>query len=211
MNKGDYTSALREFLKAQELIPEDPYLQNDLGLVYMAKDRLDLAIDHFSRAVEIKPDYAPAKNALGTTYLKKRDWDRAIRIFKELTEDLLYATPHYPHANLGWAYYNKGEYALSLQHYRKSLELKSDFVVAQRGLGRACLAMGKNSEALKVLEDAVQSHPLIPELHFDLGKAYEFSRDYGSALRCYRRVVELAPEGRLAEKAEAEAAKIRRL
>ena len=29
--QGDYTSALREFLKAEALYPDDPFLQNDLA------------------------------------------------------------------------------------------------------------------------------------------------------------------------------------
>jgi tetratricopeptide (TPR) repeat protein len=30
--RGDYTSALRELLKSEALYPEDPFLQNDLGI-----------------------------------------------------------------------------------------------------------------------------------------------------------------------------------
>ncbi|MGB2688779.1 MAG: tetratricopeptide repeat protein, partial [Desulfobacterales bacterium] len=41
--QGDYTSALRELLKAEALYPDDPFLQDDLGLTYKAKKRLDLA------------------------------------------------------------------------------------------------------------------------------------------------------------------------
>ncbi len=110
MMQGNYTPALREFLKAKELYPDDHILQNDLGFTYMAKKELDLAIVHFKKAVALKPDFAPAKNNLGSAYLAKKDWDTAIECFKEITKDLLYATPHYPLSNLGWAYYNKKDY-----------------------------------------------------------------------------------------------------
>ena len=111
--QGDYTSALREFLKAEKLYSNDPYLHYDLGLTYKAKNKPDLAVKHFEKAIEMKPDYAPAKNALGTVYLDKKEWDTAIQYFKEITGNLLYATPFLPLSNIGWAYYNKKEYPLA--------------------------------------------------------------------------------------------------
>jgi len=110
MQQRDFSSALREFLKAEKIYSKDPLLQNDFGLAYMAKGRLDLAVKHFKKAVKLKPDYAPARNNLGTAYLAKKEWDVAIACFKEIVDDVLYATPHYPLTNLGWAYYNKQEY-----------------------------------------------------------------------------------------------------
>lgn len=107
MAQGNYTAALREFLKAEKFYGEDRHLHNDLGLTYMAKEKLELAIGHFKKAIELSPDYGPARNNLGTAYLAKKDWNAAIVTFKALTEDILYATPHYPLSNLGWAYYNK--------------------------------------------------------------------------------------------------------
>ena len=34
MEQKDYTSALKQFLQAEKLYPDDPFLQNDLGLAY---------------------------------------------------------------------------------------------------------------------------------------------------------------------------------
>ena len=144
-NQGDYTSALKQFLEAEELYPDDAFLQNDLGLTYKAKKRLDLAVKHFNRALEIKPDYAPAKNNLGAVYLEKKEWDTAIKYFKEVTENMLYTTPQLALANLGWAYYNKKEYGLSETYYRKALDLDPKFINALRGLGLTYIAMGSVS------------------------------------------------------------------
>ena len=103
----NYTEALKEFLKAESLYPDDPFLQNDLGLTYKAKKKPELAITHFKKALALKPDYAPAKNNLGTVYLDIGEWDEAIKYFKEVAGNLVYASPHVPLSNLGWAYYNK--------------------------------------------------------------------------------------------------------
>ena len=209
MGQGDYTAALREFLKAKKLYAKDPYLQNDLGLTYMAMEKTDLAIDHFKKAVEIKPDYAPAKNNLGTAYLAQKKWDDAIACFKEITGDLLYATPHYPLSNLGFAYYNKKEYRLAEKYYQDALKIEPGFVIALRGLGKTYIAMGKFAEAVAVFEKAAKNSPRFAEIYFDLADAYRITNDYKKALDAYRKIVELAPDSPLAVEARKEAGKIR--
>ncbi len=208
--RGDYTSALRELLKAEALYPEDPFLQNDLGLTYKAKKRLDLAAKHFQKALEIKPDYAPAKNNLGTVYLDKKEWDTAINYFKEVSENMLYATPHIAMANLGWAYYNKKEYTLAETYYLKALDLEPEFINAQRGLGLTYIAMGRIDEASEILERAVKNYPKVALLYDDLARVYVLSHDYEKALDAYHKVIELAPDSSMAREAEKAAQRIKR-
>ena len=209
MGQGDYTAALREFLKAEKLYSKDPYLQNDLGLAYMAKEKVDLAINHFKKAVEIKPDYTPAKNNMGTAYLAQKKWDDAIACFKEITGDLLYATPHYPLSNLGWAYYNKKEYNLAEKYYKDALKIEPRFAIALSGLGKTYIATGRISEAIAALEKAVKNSPNSAELYLDLADAYRLSREYKKALDAYSKVIELAPDSPLAARAQKEMARIK--
>jgi tetratricopeptide (TPR) repeat protein len=208
MGQGDYTAALREFLEAEKLYDRDPYLQNDLGLVYMAKGKPAIAIDHFKKAIEIKPDYTPAKNNLGTAYLAQKKWDNAIACFKGITGDLLYATPHYPLSNLGWAYYNKKEYRLAEKYYQDTLKIEPEFAIALRGLGKTYIAMGRIPEAVTILEKAARNSPRFAELYFDLANAYTLSRKYKKALDAYNKVLELAPNSPLAVEAQKKAEKI---
>ncbi|OEU67289.1 MAG: hypothetical protein BBJ57_06400 [Desulfobacterales bacterium PC51MH44] len=211
LKKRDYTSALKEFLKAEALYPDDPYLQNDLGLTYKAKKKFDLAAKHFKKALEIKPDYGPAKNNLGTVYLDKKQWDTAISYFKEVAGNLLYATPHLPLSNLGWAYYNKKEYTLAEKFYLDALEIEPKFIKALRGLGLTYIALGRDSEAVATFERAVKNYPQIAQLYCDLAGAYTLSRDYEKALNAYNKVIELAPDSALARKARKDAQRIRNL
>ena len=50
-----FTPALRELQKAEDLYADDHILQNDLGLVYLQKGKLDLALTHLKKAVALKP------------------------------------------------------------------------------------------------------------------------------------------------------------
>lgn len=194
IREGDYTKALSKLLEAEKLYNKDPHLQYDLGLVYMAKGKIDMAIDCFKKAVEIKPDYTPAKNSLGAAYLAQKRWNDAISCFKEITEDLLYVTPHYPLSNLGWAYYNKKEYDLAEKYYKDALKIEPKFAIALNGLGKTYLATGRISEAIAAFEKAVKNSPNSAELYLDLADAYRLSREYKKALNAYNKVIEIAPD-----------------
>jgi len=211
MHQGDFSSALREFLKAEKIYSKDPHLQFDLGYAYMAKDRLDLAVKHFKKAVKLKPDYAEARNNLGTAYLAKKEWNKAIECFKEIVDDVLYATPHYPLTNMGWAYYNKQEYELAEKYFLDALKLEPDFIMAVLGLGRNYMAMGRPVDAAAILEKAVKKYPRSAELYFYLAKAYSLSGDYKKAVSAYNKVIELVPDSPLAIKAQKEAEEIKNL
>jgi Tfp pilus assembly protein PilF len=209
IREGDYTKALRKLLEAEKLYNKDPHLQYDLGLVYMAKERLDLAIHHFKKAVEIKPDYTPAKNSLGAAYLAQKKWDDAIACFKEITGDLLYVTPHYPLSNMGWAYYNKKEYDLAKKYYKDALRIEPKFAIALSGLGKTYIATGRISKATAAFEKAIKNSPNSAELYLDLADAYRLSREYKKAFDAYSKVIELAPDSPLAVDAQKEMARIR--
>ncbi len=209
--QGNYTGALKEFLKAESLYPDDPFLQNDLGLTYKAKKKPDLAIIHFKKALALKPDYVSVKNNLGTVYLDIGEWDVAIEYFKEVAESLVYASPHLPLSNLGWAYYNKKAYEHAEEYYLEALETAPKFINALRGLGLTYMAMGMFPEGVEILESAVKEYPRMALLYFDLGTAYTLLNDYESALNAYKKVDELAPKSALARQAEKAVQKIKHL
>jgi len=198
---GDHTTALRYLLEAEEAYPNDHILQNYLGQVYLAKNKPGEAIRHFEKAIEMKSDYAVAKNNLGVVYLTQKDWDKAIDVFEELTGDLLYATPHYPLSNLGYAYYQKKQFAQSERYYKEALEVEPNYPPALRGLGRTYLAMGRNAEAVAALSAAIEQYPEFAGAYYDLGRAYIKRKDYRKAKAAFQKVVQLEPDSDLGRSA----------
>ena len=199
---GDYTTALKYLLDAENLYPNDHILQNYLGQVYLAKGKPDLAVKHFKNALTLKSDYAVAKNNLGVAYLEEEKWDDAIAVFKEVTSDLLYATPHYPLSNIGFAYYKKKNFKESEKYYLDALALESNFPPALRGLGRTYVAMGKGAEAVAALSAATDLYPEFAEAYYDLGEAYVLLKNIPKAKAAYERVVQLKPASPEAQEAK---------
>ncbi len=200
--QGDYTTALRELLDAEKKIPDNPYLQNDLGLIFMAKKRPDLAEEHFKKAVKLKPDYIPAKNNLGTAYLKQKKWDQAIKIFKSISGNLLYATPHYPLSNMGWAYIGKKEYKPAEKNFSLALKLKPNFIQAIHGLATVFIKTGRNYSAIKLLLAKIKNDPGAVILHKDLAKAYEMTQQFSKAKKSWMDIISIAPKSPLAMEAK---------
>jgi type IV pilus assembly protein PilF len=190
---GDYTTALKYLLEAEELNKNDHILQYYLGLAYFAKGSADEAIRHFKTALRLKPDYASAKNSLGVVYLSLEEWDKAIAVFKELEGEILYATPHYPLANLGYAYYRKKDYKQAEIYYQKALKLEPNHPPALLGLGRTYLALGRVPEAVAALSGAIDLYPEMVDAHYELGRAYMMLRDYRKAKAAFQMTVRLAP------------------
>ncbi|MCP4688987.1 MAG: tetratricopeptide repeat protein, partial [Desulfobacterales bacterium] len=154
--------------------------------------------------IELKPDFAVAKNNLGTAYIAHEEWDLAIEVLESIFEDLFYATPHYPHANMGWAYFNKRDFAEAEKHYLQALEIEPNFSVALRGLGRTYMRQGKNEEAVKTLGKAVKLSPgpAKGEAYLLLAKAYIANGENYKAREALHQVMTIAPDTRLAAEAE---------
>ncbi|MBF0242717.1 MAG: tetratricopeptide repeat protein [Desulfamplus sp.] len=197
MAEGNYTSALNEFLKAEKLIPTDPYLHNDLGLTYMAKKRFDLAETHFKKAIELNPEYIPAQNNLGSAYLKQQKWELAIECFKAISDNLLYATPHYPLSNLGWAYLGKRDTNLAKEHFLMALEAEPNFINAIHGLATTYIETSELQAAFNLLTDAINKNDgkgaIVSILYADMARVYEANRQFDKAKESWQKVVDIAP------------------
>jgi type IV pilus assembly protein PilF len=202
MRQGDYTSALRELTEAEKLDPDDAFTQHDLGLCFREKHRMDEALAHLNKAVSLKPSYTPARNSLGRVYLEVGQIDKAIAIFKEISKDALYATPHFPLANLGLAYYKKGDYTTALEYYHKALKLEPNFVFALHGVGATYLAMKNGRLALEYLGRALKLAPKVAQIHFEYAEANLLMGNTAQARISYENAIDMAsPESEVAAKA----------
>jgi tetratricopeptide (TPR) repeat protein len=206
-----YQDALREFLKAEELYSNDYLLHDDLGRVYLALGEHQLAIKHFKKSLQINPEYTPARNNLGNAYAVTKNWDKAVEQYKIAAKSLLYATRHYPLANIGFVYYQQKKYDLAKNYYRESLKVKRDYVGAMHGLGRTYMATGRVADAIDILKKAIDLVPEAAFVNFDMGNAYRMNREYRKAVYFYNKAAELQPDSELADKALEEARKIENL
>jgi type IV pilus assembly protein PilF len=193
LQRGESTSALREYLEAEKLNPDDASVQFGLGSALNAKGRFQDGLQHYRKALEIDPKYTEAHNALGSTYLELGEWDNAIREFEITLKDYLYLTPFFVENNLGWAYYKKGDLPGAIEHYRKALSMKPDFGLAYYNLGLAYKDNKQTEEAIAAIRSAIFLVPNLLDAHLQLGILSFNAGIRDQARKAFEEVVRLAP------------------
>ncbi len=103
-----------------------------MGLVYAKLGRLDEAIRQWLKALSIDPTFLIARYNLVRAYLNKKDYNNAILQLKTIIEqspkeEKAYNIP-------GIIYWTLGQYKLAETAFKKALEIKSDYKMAQLNL-----------------------------------------------------------------------------
>lgn len=200
-----YTSALKEFLAAEKLTPDDPKIHYLLGISYLGKGLSDMAIVEFQRALVLKPDDSEVHNYLGAIYLEKGRWDDAIASFNRALANILYDTPSLSLYNLGRTYYEKREYDLALKYYRDAAEKDPDNILMpwiEKNIGMCRLAKGDTEEALRHFQKSLTLAPSLAESHYWLGLCYQKLKRQADAAAAFQSAIRLAPESEFGRKAK---------
>ncbi|WP_319574000.1 tetratricopeptide repeat protein [uncultured Desulfobacter sp.] len=192
--QGNHTAALNKLLEAEKMAPDDPYIQNSLGLAYMGKERDDMAIQAFNKALALKPDYTEALNNLGAAYLRDEKWDIAIKTFNKVLEDITYPTPHYPLANIGWAQLAQNNYPAAQKYFLKAVREVPGFIPAIHGLAQLYIRTGQADRAIAYLNKNIRKSPGTVIFHADLAQAYEACGRIPKAIKAWQMVTQLASE-----------------
>jgi Tfp pilus assembly protein PilF len=82
--KGDHQQALLLLRSLVGTNPRDPRVRFNLGRVYFALDKLELAVGEYRKAVDLFPDYANAHYQLALAAMKLKDTRTATIAFREV-------------------------------------------------------------------------------------------------------------------------------
>ena len=199
--RNETSRALEQFLKAEEIYPDDPYLQYDLALTYDMKGALDKAEYHLKKAIELKPDYSDAYNYLGFVYFRQGKVNEAIQVYNKALENLLYLNPQDAHLNLGVAYLSLKQYEKAKAQFEEAIRLVPDFAAAYHSLGKTYEGLGQYDKARTSYEKAVEFNPDYAEAYLSLGKLLYRSGERQKAIECFDKVIRLEPGSDRAEEA----------
>lgn len=82
--KGDFKQSLEILRPLTSLYPMDPRIRYNIGKIYYATDKMDLAVVEYKKAVDIYPDYIQAHYSLGQARMKQGDRKGAAKHFREV-------------------------------------------------------------------------------------------------------------------------------
>ncbi len=150
VQQSDPQAAFQEFEAALRMDPELVEAHNALGvLLHLAFNRGDEAIVHYKQAIEGRPGFSEAKTNLANVYLDQHRYDEAIKLYEEVLNDMLYATPYIAHNNLGWAFYKKGDARKGLDQTKAAITTNPKFCLGYKNLGIINDEQGNTAEACK--------------------------------------------------------------
>lgn len=199
LNEKNLQMAFIEFQKAIETDPNDKTYYYALGYVQVEMGRLEDAVVSYKKALTIDPMYAEAYNSLGAVYGKMERWDDAINEYKKALNNPQYLTPQIAHYNLGYAYFNKGDYSSAALEFKEAAKIQPTMAMFHLWLGHAYMKLNVTSrDAIAAYEEAKRLEPGNADIYYNLGFAYLKEGMKGEALDAFKRVVELLPNSEAA-------------
>jgi type IV pilus assembly protein PilF len=198
-------AALKELLEAEKYTPDDARIHFYLGIAYQGRGLGDKAIDAFKRAVELKADYSEAHNFLGILYSNKGQWDMAIAAFNKALANIVYDTPAAALYNMGWAYYQKGDYNTAMSKYHEALTREPNTVlmpIITKNMGLASLALGQVDKAMQHFQKAIAVVPNYLESQYWLAECHVRNKNLEEAKTQFQALAKAAPESEFGLKAK---------
>jgi DNA-binding winged helix-turn-helix (wHTH) protein/TolB-like protein/Tfp pilus assembly protein PilF len=177
------------------------YLLGDYYWAKFTKENFLRAKKHFEEAIAIDPNYALAYTGLANTYSvlgvnghmpsaearpkSRAAAERAFELAPQLAET---------HLSLG-AYRMFFEWDLdgAEDHFKKAMELDSDYPVPHELLAYALRARGYHENAIAEAKRASEMDPLNLLMIADIGVCYRFARQRDQAIEVNKRVIEMDP------------------
>lgn len=143
--------------KTVNTLPNTPELIYDFAMSAERMKKLDVMEKQLRKLILIKPDYAAAYNALGYSFA-----DRNTKLIeaKSLIEKALELSPddHYILDSMAWVHYRLGNLQEAESLLKQAYATQADPEIAAH-LGEVLWKQGKQDEAIKTIEEALQQSP----------------------------------------------------
>ncbi|MDQ2871826.1 MAG: tetratricopeptide repeat protein [Candidatus Eremiobacteraeota bacterium] len=194
--RGDFDSYMRDRERYAQSYPSDPEANIELGKVYEAIHRPDLAVIYFHKALDNAPDSEMAINGLGLAFLDERQYASAIENFDRCIRADRYG--YSCNVNLGATYLEMGDTKGADKYLKIAHSLQPEQPEALVNFGYMADLSGDWKKAIGFYVDALAVYPYSIDAYIDLGYEYEQHKLYTLAESALTKGLAVAPkEGRL--------------
>ena len=147
-----------------------------LGQNLLSQDNASGAVSEYRRALESEPHLPGLHFELGQALLLSAAGNAATRAEaeKEFSAELA-INPADPNAwyELGEFAFERGEFSVAADHFRRALAFRPDFAEARIALGKSLAGDGKISQAVEQYSEAIRLAPDNDVAHYRLAQAYK--------------------------------------
>ncbi len=171
LREGRIDMALEDIQQAVRADGKNPYFQKGYGQALAAKGRFDDAIKAFRRALELNPFYVDVRNDLGVALLAAGKREDGRRELMTVFNDPTNPTPERTAYNIGWSLFEERRYDEALTWYQTSLARSRGEVGPYVAIADTLTALGRSTEAIAQLEQALKVEPESALVAVELGAA----------------------------------------
>jgi tetratricopeptide (TPR) repeat protein len=170
MRQQDWKGALHYLQEAEKLAPQVSGIRLNIGLAEYRQGDYVAAISPFESVLRDEPGSTQVRHLLGLCYLFEERYGDAATTLEPLWQssdsDLTYLY------SLAVAAGKAARHDLEQRAVSRLLEVGKDSPLLHLVLGKAYLARGDLSDALRELQIAAQGDPKLSMVHYNLGVAY---------------------------------------
>lgn len=150
----EYTLALQNLIKANDLEPNNSEIMNNLGMAYYFKGEVDLAVKYLEQAIILKDKNTDAKVNLASIYFNQGKADEAEALYKKVLKDLTYEKQARTYYNLGIVEIDRKNTDAAEKYFKRSLVEDDNYCPAYFQLGLMQFKRRQFNTALKNFKEA---------------------------------------------------------
>lgn len=150
----DYTEALKNLLKANELEPENSEILNNLGMAYYFKGDKQMGIRTLEKALKINEENSDVMLNLASIAYKDGNYQRAEDLYKKVQKDLTYDKQARTFYNLGLIELKKRDLAKAESYFKKSVAEDEDYCPSHFQMGLLLYSKKQFNRALTSFKEA---------------------------------------------------------
>ncbi len=190
---GDPNRAIIELERAITLDPASAESHYELGRIYYEKGSYVQAIDQLEKAKILAPDYVRLYHNLGLAYAGISDKSKAVENFEEgLSRNRQQAKPSaWPLIDYATYFNLQGDFERARTMLQEAISIDPKWDQAYDELSKAQRGLGRITEAINALQQAIALNNGKPEYHYVLAQLYKQTRRFNEAeeqLTQYRKV-----------------------
>jgi Flp pilus assembly protein TadD len=191
--KGEAEKAIERVRTQLRTSPNDPFLHDLLGRIFLTLNRDDMAEEAFMKAIEVNESFFSAYIHLAYLYARQQAHERAI----QQCQAVIKANPQLlpPYMLLGVVYDQQGQHQKANEQYEHALKINPKFAPAANNLAWNYAEYGGNIDiALALAQTAKEQLPDNPAVSDTLGWIYYKKNVFLKAVGLLKDSVEQQPD-----------------
>lgn len=188
---GKSEDAIGDLLEVAKADEKNAAVQYLLGVAYLSQKDFKEGKARFGRALQIAPAFLEAQLVLADLLLATGETAEAVAGAEEVLKTQADNVPALLIAGQGHILLQSPQKAEP--YLQRVAELEKESAFARMVLARVYLETGKQGDALRACQEAIQLNPNLSIARFLLGSLHEEMGDYGRAIEEYERAVAIEP------------------